>query len=82
MSDEIQNAPAEAAESPVAEPGHKAAPSTIGARIDRALDSLKEKNARLVAENQRLKSLLSVAKSATTRISRIPKAAKKEEAEA
>jgi hypothetical protein len=68
-----------APQSPAAEPAPKAAPSTIGARIDRALESLKEKNARLVAENQRLKAMLSVAKSASTRISRIPKAKKVEE---
>jgi hypothetical protein len=70
MSDEPRSPPA-----PVQT---KTAPTTIGARIDRALESLREKNARLVAENQRLKELLSMARSAGTRISRIPKVAKKE----
>ena len=70
MSDEPQSPPA-----PVQT---KTASTTIGARIDRALESLREKNARLVAENQRLKEMLALARSAGTRISRIPKVAKKE----
>ena len=78
MADEIQRTPSPAASAtesaPAPAPGKKA--TSIGARIDRAMAAMKEKNAALAAENAKLKALLSVARSATTRISRIPKAKK------
>ena len=74
----------EHAPTPVPEPETEPAPapeptekSSIGARIDRAFESMRVKNAKLQVENRKLKELLALARSGSTRISRIPKPPKK-----
>lgn len=81
MADEIQRPPSPAESATASAPAQAPAPgkkaTSIGARIDKAMAAMKEKNAALVSENAKLKALLAVARSATTRVQRIPKAKKK-----
>ena len=59
-----------AAESTFAPP-HEA--GSIGSKVNRILDGLKTKNAKLAEDNRKLKEALAVAKSSGSRIRRIPK---------
>lgn len=46
---------------------------SIGSKVNRILDNLKTKNAKLAEDNRKLKEALAVAKSSGSRIRRIPK---------
>ena len=66
---------APAADIPVAE--NTFAPAldagSIGSKVNRILDGLKTKNAKLAEDNRKLKEALAVAKSSGSRVRRIPK---------